>query len=168
VGFLFNVAGNAKIDDVVQLPHYPNNVAEDSVLSTDVNGNVKMKKVTAGGSGVTSAALTMPAAFSVSGSPITSSGTFAVTGAGTTAQYIRGDGTLATFPTINTYTVDNGLSASTSTNHQLGGALTKNTTITGGSFNLTVTSSGTGLNTITATGTGTASTGVYGVQVQVW
>lgn len=53
-----------------------------------------------GGAGtVTSVALTMPAAFSVSGSPITSSGTFAVTGAGTTLQYIRGDGTLATFLT---------------------------------------------------------------------
>ena len=65
--------------------------------------------------GVTSAGLTMPAAFSVTGSPITSSGTFAVTGAGaatdyidgtgalqtrwtgTTAQYYRGDGTLAAF-----------------------------------------------------------------------
>lgn len=46
---------------------------------------------------VSSVALTMPSAFSVAGSPITSSGTFAVTGAGTTAQYIRGDGSLATF-----------------------------------------------------------------------
>jgi hypothetical protein len=54
-----------------------------------------------GGSGtsVTSVGLTMPSAFSVSGSPITSTGTFSVTGAGTTAQYIRGDGALATFPT---------------------------------------------------------------------
>jgi len=64
---------------------------------------------------VTSVALTMPAAFSVAGSPITGAGTFAVTGAGaatdyidgtgalqtrwtgTTDQYYRGDGTLATF-----------------------------------------------------------------------
>jgi hypothetical protein len=53
------------------------------------------------GSGtVTSIGLTMPSAFTVTGSPITSSGTFAITGAGSTAQYIRGDGTLATFPTI--------------------------------------------------------------------
>ena len=54
-----------------------------------------------GGSGtVTSVGLTMPAAFSVSGSPVTTSGTLAVTGAGSSAQYVRGDGTLATFPTL--------------------------------------------------------------------
>jgi hypothetical protein len=49
---------------------------------------------------VTSVGLTMPAAFTVANSPVTTSGTLAVTGAGTTAEYIRGDGTLATFPTI--------------------------------------------------------------------
>ena len=47
---------------------------------------------------VTSVAVTMPSAFSVSGSPITSSGTIAITGAGTAAQYVRGDGQLANFP----------------------------------------------------------------------
>lgn len=56
-----------------------------------------------GGTGtVTSVGLTMPAAFIVTPSttnPITTSGTFTVTGAGTVAQYIRGDGSLATFPT---------------------------------------------------------------------
>ena len=50
---------------------------------------------------VTSVALSVPSAFSVSGSPITSSGTLAITGAGTTAQYVRGDGTLATLPDIS-------------------------------------------------------------------
>jgi hypothetical protein len=50
---------------------------------------------------VTSVALSVPNAFSVSGSPITSSGTLAITGAGTTAQYVRGDGTLATMPNIS-------------------------------------------------------------------
>jgi hypothetical protein len=49
---------------------------------------------------VTSVALTVPSAFSVTGSPITTAGTLAITGAGTIAQYIRGNGTLATFPTI--------------------------------------------------------------------
>jgi hypothetical protein len=48
---------------------------------------------------VSSVGLTMPAAFTVSNSPITSSGTIGVTAAGTAAQYIRGDGTLADFPT---------------------------------------------------------------------
>jgi len=51
---------------------------------------------------VTSVGLTMPAAFSVANSPVTSSGTLAVTAAGTTAEYIRGDGTLVTLPTIPT------------------------------------------------------------------
>ena len=48
---------------------------------------------------VTSVALTMPSAFSVTGSPITTTGTLAVSGAGLASQYIRGDGTLADFPT---------------------------------------------------------------------
>ena len=47
---------------------------------------------------VTSVGLSMPAAFSVANSPVTTSGTLTVTGAGTTAQYIRGDGTLAAIP----------------------------------------------------------------------
>ena len=47
---------------------------------------------------VTSVALTMPSAFTVGGSPITTAGTLAVTGAGTVGQYIRGDGSLADFP----------------------------------------------------------------------
>lgn len=51
------------------------------------------------GGGVTSVALSVPTAFTVTGSPITTSGTLAITGAGTTSQYVRGNGTLATFPT---------------------------------------------------------------------
>jgi hypothetical protein len=41
----------------------------------------------------------MPPAFSVTGNPVTSSGTLAVTAAGVATQYIRGDGQLANFPT---------------------------------------------------------------------
>jgi hypothetical protein len=48
---------------------------------------------------VTSVDLTMPAAFSVTGNPITTSGTLAVSANGLTTQYIRGDGQLANFPT---------------------------------------------------------------------
>ena len=48
---------------------------------------------------VTSVGLTMPSAFSVANSPITSAGTLAVTAAGVASQYIRGDGALADFPT---------------------------------------------------------------------
>lgn len=57
-----------------------------------------------GGSGtVTSVALAVPAptnpAFTVSGSPVTTSGTLTIAAAGTTGQYVRGDGSLANFPT---------------------------------------------------------------------
>jgi hypothetical protein len=65
-----------------------------------------------GGDGtVTSVGITVPSAFSVAGSPITTSGILAITGAGTTSQYIRGDGTLATFPSV-IGTANNGLSLS--------------------------------------------------------
>ena len=49
-------------------------------------------------SGVTSVGLSMPAAFTVTNSPITSSGIINVIGAGLPSQYIRGDGQLATLP----------------------------------------------------------------------
>lgn len=48
--------------------------------------------------GVTSVGLSMPPAFVVSGSPVTSSGVITVSAAGLSSQYIRGDGTLANFP----------------------------------------------------------------------
>ncbi len=64
---------------------------------------------------VTSVGLTMPSAFSVANSPITGAGTLAVTGAGTTAQYIRGDGTLATYGIATTVPIS-GLLAATAIN----------------------------------------------------
>jgi len=58
------------------------------------------KTMSGGGSGtVTSVALTAPTAFNVSGSPITTSGTIAISGAGTASQYVKGDGTLGTTAT---------------------------------------------------------------------
>jgi len=54
---------------------------------------------TISGTGLTSVGISMPSAFSVSGSPLTSDGTITITGAGLASQYIRGDGTLANFPT---------------------------------------------------------------------
>jgi len=62
-------------------------VKGDGTLGTSVSGTV------------TSVGLTMPSAFTVASSPITSSGTIAVTGAGVASQYVRGDGQLATLPT---------------------------------------------------------------------
>lgn len=49
--------------------------------------------------GLTSVGVSMPSAFTVSNSPLTSNGTIAITGAGIASQYIRGDGQLANFPT---------------------------------------------------------------------
>ena len=49
--------------------------------------------------GLTSVGVSMPSAFSVSGSPLTANGTITITGAGSASQYVRGDGTLANFPT---------------------------------------------------------------------
>lgn len=53
--------------------------------------------------GLSSVGLSMPSGFTVSNSPLTANGTISVIGAGTTAQYIRGDGSLATFPALTGY-----------------------------------------------------------------
>lgn len=77
-------AGTATVGDVL-------------TLVDAVSGKVEFGSAGGGGT-VTSVGLTMPSAFNVSGSPVTTAGTLAVTGAGTTAQYVRGDGSLANFP----------------------------------------------------------------------
>jgi hypothetical protein len=64
------------------------------VLSSTVTGTDWVNAGT-----VTSIGMTVPSAFNVTPSTITSSGTFAITGAGVASQYVRGDGTLANFPT---------------------------------------------------------------------
>jgi len=63
------------------------------------------------GGGLNSVGLTMPTAFAVANSPLTSNGTLEVTGAGTTAQYIRGDGSLASFPSLTGYVPYTGATA---------------------------------------------------------
>ena len=76
-------------------------------------------------SGLTSVGLSMPNAFAVSNSPLTSNGTIAVTGAGTASQYIRGDGVLATLPTGGSggssvsYYLNGGTAASVGTYYQM-------------------------------------------------
>jgi hypothetical protein len=69
------------------------------ILSSTATGT---QWVNVAAQGVTSVGLSMPAAFTVTNSPITQSGTLTVTGAGTAAQYINGLGNLVTFPTIPT------------------------------------------------------------------
>jgi hypothetical protein len=76
-------------------------------------------KPTIGSGTVTSVGLTMPSAFSVTNSPITSSGDIAVTGAGLVSQYVRGDGTLANFP--------NSTGGGSSVNYYLNGSVSQGT-----------------------------------------
>jgi len=70
-------------------------------LANATTGAVEYTTVSAGSGTVTSVALTMPSAFTVTGSPVTTAGTLAVTGAGLATQYVRGDGQLANFPTTS-------------------------------------------------------------------
>jgi hypothetical protein len=49
---------------------------------------------------VTSIGVSAPSAFTVTNSPVTTFGTIAITGAGTTSQYIDGTGSLQTFPSV--------------------------------------------------------------------
>jgi hypothetical protein len=76
-----------------------------------VKGDGTLDSTAYGTGSVTSVALTMPAAFSVAGSPITTAGTLAVTATGTTSQYIRGDGSLATFPGLTGFVPYTGATA---------------------------------------------------------
>lgn len=98
------------VAEILNKPTIPTNLDDlgDVNAPTPANGQVLTYNSTSGdweaatpstGSGtVTSVGLTMPSAFNVANSPVTTSGTLAVTGAGTTDQYVRGDGTLANFP----------------------------------------------------------------------
>ena len=70
--------------------------------------------------GVTSVGLSMPSAFVVSNSPVTGSGNISVTGAGTVSQYIRGDGSLADFPS-------GGGGGGSSVNYYLNGSVSQGT-----------------------------------------
>lgn len=67
----------------------------------DDTGTISVIEQTSSGGTLTSVGLNMPAAFTVSNSPITLSGDIVVTGAGLASQYIRGDGTLASLPDIS-------------------------------------------------------------------
>jgi hypothetical protein len=87
---------NTSPDRIVVLNSGPNINVTGSYPNFTITG-------TASNGTVTSVGLSMPAAFSVSNSPITTSGTIAVTGAGTIAEYIRGDGSLAAFPSLAGY-----------------------------------------------------------------
>jgi hypothetical protein len=75
------------------------NSADLALVATTGDYDDLINKPTITSGTVTSVDLTMPAAFAVTGNPVTSSGTLAVAAAGLSSQYIRGDGQLANFPT---------------------------------------------------------------------
>jgi hypothetical protein len=92
----------------------------DEMVTVDTNGKLKKQTIPSGGGGtVTSVDLTMPSAFTVTGNPVTTSGTLAVSGAGTVSQYVRGDGTLANFP--------NSTGGGASVNYYLNGSVSQGT-----------------------------------------
>ena len=91
-------ANNAALDFIQNKPTIP--AAQVNSDWNAVSGVAEiLNKPTLNTGTVTSVDLSMPAAFSVSGNPVTTSGPLAVTAAGVATQYIRGDGQLANFPT---------------------------------------------------------------------
>jgi hypothetical protein len=93
--------------------------ANTQILSADSAEPTGLKWINVPATGVTSVGLSMPSAFSVANSPITSSGDIAVTGAGLVSQYVRGDGTLANFP--------NSTGGGSSVNYYLNGSVSQGT-----------------------------------------
>lgn len=97
--------GNMKIDSILYLPKREKTPTDTGALRYQISdsslyvwtGNAWRKAKNDGT--VTSVGLTMPTAFAVANSPVTTSGTLAVTATGSATEYIRGDGTLGTLPT---------------------------------------------------------------------
>ena len=76
-------------------------ISNQSNVTVDLDGRYALSS-SIPGTIVESVGLSMPAAFTVSNSPVTSTGTLTVVGAGAASQYIDGTGALQTFPTIPT------------------------------------------------------------------
>ena len=86
------------ISGIYDYPAAPvlNNVPRPNILINQPGGGGG-----GGGSGtVTSVGLAMPSGFTVTNSPVTTSGTINVTTTGTSADYIDGTGAIQTFPTL--------------------------------------------------------------------
>jgi hypothetical protein len=142
-----NADWNATSGDaqILNKPTIPAAVTKTSDLTNDgangVNPFITLEDIPAGG--LTSVGLTMPTAFSVANSPLTSDGTIAVTASGTSAQYIRGDGQLATLPSGGGggasvfYYLNGSIAASVATYKQL-----SNTAVIGAGTDFAITGNG--------------------------
>ena len=97
---LATVATTGDYNDLDNLPTIPSAQVNADWNATSGVAEILNKPTISSGT-VTSVGLTMPSAFTVANSPITSSGDIAVTGAGVASQYVRGDGSLANFPTTS-------------------------------------------------------------------
>ena len=107
-----STAVNISSTGIVTIDNVVNNNTEDQLLVWNVSTKeVEYRDVSSlpggGGGTVTSVGMTITGstALAVSGSPITTSGTFAVTWTGNNTQYVAGDGSLITFPTLTSGTV---------------------------------------------------------------
>jgi len=97
---LATVATSGSYNDLINQPTIPAaQIQSDWNQSNNAALDFIKNKPTIPSGTVTSVALTVPSAFSVTGSPITTAGTLAISASGTSAQYVRGDGQLATTPT---------------------------------------------------------------------
>jgi hypothetical protein len=79
--------------------NYPTWVSGTPFIKMTAAGTFALDTNTYLTSAVTSIGMTVPPAFNVTPTSITSTGTFDITSVGLVSQYIRGDGTLANFPT---------------------------------------------------------------------
>jgi len=108
VGFILtNYADSNAANAINYLKSYPGatffSIADNAIMVRNLTATGWLKNST-GSTGVTSVGLTVTSpsnpAFSISNSPITTSGNIALNLLGTTGQYIRGDGSLATTPVL--------------------------------------------------------------------
>lgn len=96
------ITWNGTTLSLVQAPVNYSSGGYDVLVRNQVTGNVEITTISAGGGGtVTSVSASISGALSVSGSPINTSGTLAFSWQGITSQYVRGDGSLATFPVLS-------------------------------------------------------------------
>ena len=131
--------------EILNKPTIPAAVTKTSDLINDgedgINPFITLEDIPV--SGLTSVGLSMPVAFNVANSPLTSDGTIAVSAAGTSSQYIRGDGQLATLPSSGGggasvfYYLNGSIAASVATYKQL-----SNTAVIGTGTDFTLTGNG--------------------------